>query len=197
VIHLLFVGDGARDAVALPPIVEGITGSQVRAASRAWARLHGSGRGYGKKLRFAVRQAQADALQGLVATVDADREGRSRIGKLRDERRSLREKEGEYPVALGCANPHLEAWLLDDAVAVRTGLSLDAETLVPNLRDCPSPKGTLKELHRASSRRGERPLDVWPDIARALARNRCPHGVQTGLDAFAEDLLDQMRPLLE
>jgi len=197
VIHLLFVGDGALDAVAVPPIVEGITGSQVHAASRGWARLHGSGKGYRKKLRFAVRQAQADALQGLVATVDADREGQSRLGKLRDERQSLRREEGEYPVALGCADPHLEAWLLDDAVAVRAGLSLDAQANVPNLRDCPSPKGTLEGLHRASPRRGDRPLEVWPDIARALDRNRCPHRVQTGLDAFAEDLLDQMRPLLE
>jgi hypothetical protein len=194
VIHLLFIGDGPRDAAALPRIVEGVTGSEVRAVASPWARLHG--RGYGKKLRFAVRQAQSDQLQGLVATVDADKDGRSRLRKLREERAGLRQQEPLYPVALGCADPHLEAWLLDDAVAVRQGLSLDRQANVPNVRRCPSPKTTLEELHSTSPRADDSPQDVWGDIARELNRARCAHTAETGLQAFAEDVVAEMAPLL-
>jgi hypothetical protein len=196
VIHLLFVGDGPLDSAAVPSIVEGVTGSDVRADARHWARLHGSGKGYRRKLRFAVRQAQANDWQGLVATVDADRDGQNRLRQLRDERVALREAEPLYPVAIGCADPHLEAWLLDDAVAVREGLGLDPSAKVPNVRDCASPKATLEQLHRDSPRNGDSRQEVWRDIAREFDQTRCPHVAETGFGAFAQDLTNELGPLL-
>jgi hypothetical protein len=197
VIHLLFVGDGLLDAAVVPNIVATVTGSEVRADARHWARLHGSGKGYRKKLRFAVRQAQANKWQGLVATIDADRDGLNRLRQLRDERVVLREAEQPYPVAIGCADPHLEAWLIDDPVAVRIGLALERDAPVPNVRDCASPKGALEQLHRNSPRNGDSRQDVWGEIAIELERNRCPHATETGFSAFAQDLTDELGPLLE
>ncbi len=40
-IQLLFVGDGARDAVTVPHLVATITGARIEATTRNWARLHG------------------------------------------------------------------------------------------------------------------------------------------------------------
>ena len=93
-------------------------------------------------------------------------------------------------------DPHVEAWLIDDAVAVREGLSLEPDAEVPNVRRCRYPKDTLEELHSSSPRADDSSQDVWGDIARGLDRARCAHGAETGLEAFAEDLIAEMAPLL-
>ncbi len=52
--RLLFVGDGERDAATVPHIVARILDTQVEPVTQHWARLNGAGRGYQKKVRFAV-----------------------------------------------------------------------------------------------------------------------------------------------
>ncbi len=198
-IHLLFVGDGALDSVVVPHLVEVIVGANVEADSVAWARLHGdkSGHGYKRKLLFAIRQARARRLQGLVATVDADKDRpRRKLQQLRDGRESDRMASAHLPIGLGEAVPHLEAWLLDDPLAVREGLGLRADASIPSVRRTRNPKEALKELLSQSSRSGERPLEVWPDIAGKLRADRCNHANETGFKDFAEDLRVEIGPLI-
>ena len=128
-IRLLFVGDGERDAAMNPPLVEVLTGAEVEATTRPWARLNV--RGYDRKLRFAIRQARDEGLQGVVATIDRDKSsGHDRLRELKAGRTRDRETAPPLPAALGAANPHAEAWLLDDPVAVRTVLGLDNDAAI-------------------------------------------------------------------
>lgn len=75
-IRLMFVGDGKSDEAVVPRLVERILGTGVAEDARGWARLHGSGRGYHKKLRFAILAAKDSGAAGVVATIDRDRDRR-------------------------------------------------------------------------------------------------------------------------
>jgi hypothetical protein len=79
---LLFVGDGERDAVTVPRLVEGLLGVSIREETRAWAHLHRGGKGYRHKLRFAILQAKDAEAAGVVLTVDTDKDPQRR--KLRE-----------------------------------------------------------------------------------------------------------------
>lgn len=195
-IHLLFVGDGERDAAVNPPLVRQITGSDVNATTRAWARLN-AGKGYGRRLQFAIRQARDEGLQGVVATIDHDKSrGQERLRDLRDGRSKDRHTSAPLPTALGCANPHSEAWLLDDAVAVRASLSLDAKTPIPSVRTTGNPKGLLAALHSQSPRADVPIREILIAIATAIDPRRCQHQDKTGFAAFADDVREEMRPLI-
>jgi len=195
-IRLLFVGDGERDAAMNPPLVKALTGSDVEPTARAWARLNLGGRGYERKLRFAIRQARDEGLHGVVATVDQDRSpGHDRLQALKDGRSQDRETSPPLPTALGCATPHAEAWLLDDHVAVRSVLELDAETPVPTVRKAKSPKDTLTGLHTDSPRADVPIREILAEIAERLDPARCAHKDETGFAAFADDVRDEIGPL--
>ena len=194
-IRILFVGDGERDAVTVPRIVERTIGFPVEEDSHHWARLHHAGRGYGRKLRFAVRQARDLARQGLVATVDGDKGGVRRLRELRETRERDRAEFPAFPTALGCAMPHGEAWLLDDPVAVRQVLAVPAHFNVPPVTKTPNPKKALEDLLSQSPRRDDRPTVVWQDIARALEPQRCTHAAETGFRNFVRDVHDELGPL--
>jgi hypothetical protein len=194
-IQILFVGDGERDAVTVPRIVERILSVAIREESRQWARLHSAGRGYGRKLQFAVRQARDSAQQGVVATVDADRSGLRRLRELQVARERDRAKSPAFPTVLGCAVPHGEAWLLDDPVAVRRELTLPPEADVPAASKVTSPKKTLEDLLAQSPRRDEKPRTAWCDIASALEPNRCAHAADTGFRDFVREVHNELSPL--
>ena len=198
-IHLLFVGDGALDSAVIPYLVENIVGTTVQAESVSWARLHGDkvGHGYKRRVLFAIRQARVRRLQGLVATVDADKDQpRKRLQQLREGRQADRAKSSHLPVALGEAVPHLEAWLLDDPVAVREAMELTPNESIPTVRRTKNPKDILQELLSQSARSGDRPLVVWPEIARKVSLNRCTHAEETGFKDFAEDSRVELGPLV-
>jgi hypothetical protein len=194
-IQLLIIGDGERDAVTVPRIVEQILSVSVREESRQWARLHSAGRGYGRKLQFAVRQARDSAQQGVVATVDADRSGLRRLRELRGTREKDRAQSPAFPTVLGCAVPHGEAWLLDDPIAVRRGLTLPPEADVPTVSKVTSPKKTLEDLLAQSPRRDVKPRTVWCDIASALEPHRCVHAADTGFRDFTREVHNELGPL--
>ena len=194
-IKLLFVADGPLDGVTVPRLVEGILHLRVREEMVGWARLHQTraGRGYGRKLRFAIRQARDGRLDGVVATVDADRDRRgSRLQELCCAREEDRASSPHLPVALGQAKPHLDAWLLDDAVAVRGALGVAKDLRIPTVRQEKSPKETLKNLLSQSPRSGERPLEVWPDIAQRLEPPRCQHANETGFAKFIDEVRTEL-----
>jgi hypothetical protein len=197
-IRLLFVGDGERDAATNPHLVKRIVGVDVEAQAVPWARLNEAGHGYDRKLLFAIRQARAEGLQGIVATIDQDKSpGRDRFHDLVAGRTRDREKAAPLPTALGCADPHAEAWLLDDPVAVRTVLQLANDAHIPNVRHVDSPKNEIAALHSSSPRSDEPVRAILVEIAQALEVARCQHADETGFHRFVEDVHDEIGPLAE
>lgn len=200
-IRLHVVGDGARDEVSLPPVLERVLGAPVTASFCPWrdVRMNRGGRlplirgsGYPRKLQFSVRRARDAGEVGLVAVIDQDKDHDDvNIYKLRD----AREKERPFPIAIGQAIPHGEAWLLDDPVAVRDALGLATDTDVPNVNRTRNPKVVLESLIAHSPRSGERPLAVFPDIAKSLDPIRCVHADTTGFAAFVREVQAEIGPL--
>jgi len=200
-ILLHIVGDGPRDEATLPRLVERILGlsEQLIASTFSnWARLHGeAGRGFGRKLSFAVRQAIDAGASGLVAVVDRDRDHQKtkldEMFRARDEDRS---RGRIIPAALGEAVPHGEAWLLDDAVAVRAALGLSPKTSIPSIARTKNPKGVLTMLLGKSPRHDDRPVIVWGEIARTLVAARCKYASRTGFAAFINEVEAELRNVL-
>lgn len=198
-IRLLFVGDGPRDAATNPPIARTVTGGEFDAESMTWRdiRLHGE-KGFDRKLLFILQMERSLRRAGVVATVDQDKSrGRHRLDSLRRARDLHRQKETPLPCAIGCADPHGEAWLLDDPVAVRTGLSLGTDIQVSNVTKVKSPKDALHELQRQSPRSRQEVIEVLGDIAKALDIRRCAHARETGLEDFVSDLRMEILPLFD
>lgn len=202
--RLRIVGDGERDAATVPPLVRGILKADFTAEPSPWPRLHRGEKkapgyhlkGYGLKLYYLLRSARSSGADGVVATVDADKATRrQRLNEMRKAREADRAVRPPLPAALGEARPHSEAWLLDDPAAVREGLGLSRDAQVPNVRDCSYPKHILEELHRGSPRHDDAPLAVWPDIAAQVEPERCAHKEETGFEAFAQDVQEELGPL--
>ena len=192
--RLMFVGDGPLDEAAVPPLVEGILGCEVERSFRSWKgiRVH---RGYGSKLRFAARVAE-QGHDGLVATVDQDREKAGRRLRVLAKARETERGSSTFPMAIGEARPHLEAWLLDDDIAVREALGLPGQAKIPSPRNV-HPKETLLRLLNENPRSGEQPVAVWRDLARAMEVGRCRRAKSTGLKAFAADVEAELRPAVD
>lgn len=192
-IRLLFVGDGERDAAMNPCRVGTITGAEIEATALRWP--HSAGRGFDRKLLFAIRQAREAGLQGVVATIDKDKSpGRDRLRDLEAGRTKDRELAAPLPAALGCADPHAEAWLLDDPVAVHETLRLAADAVIPNVRRVDSPKDSLTGLHRQSPRAVEPIRTILVEIARAVQNRRCQHAKETGYARFKKEVEDEIGP---
>lgn len=195
-IRLLFVGDGERDAATNPHLVKIIVGSDIDASHRAWKELRLAGGGNDRKLKFAIRQARDAGLDGVVAVVDQDKSGPGdRLRSLVAGRTADREMAAPLPTALGCANPHAEVWLLDDAVAVRTVLRLEPSADIPNVRKMTYPKDALEKLHAESPRAVDSIRDILAELGQALVASRCQHAKETGFEAFAKDVKDEIGPL--
>jgi len=193
-IRLLFVGDGDRDAVTVPHIARKILDARVDALTRNWARLHGGG--LKKKIRFAVLDAESLRARGTVMTLDRDRSPAGyKMNALVDCRTQLRQEFPPFPMAFGCADPHGEAWLLSDQTAVRIVLRLESSTPIPSAKGG-SPKESLESLLRNSARAGERPLEIWAEIAVALDPDRCAYPKETGFRAFVREIRSEIGPLV-
>lgn len=192
--HLYFVGDGPRDEAAVPRLVERVLGAEVDTEFSAWVRLHARS-GYGRKLRYAIRRARDRNRKGVVATVDSDKAPpRERLRELRQARDDDRATSAPLPTALGEAVPHLEAWLLDDPVAVREALGLDPNESVPTIRKAKHPKTAINSLIEKSSD-DRSVLDHLSEIARQCNPDRCRHASETGFKSFADDVNTELGPL--
>lgn len=198
-IRLLVVGDGERDGVTIPRFVENVLKTSVDHAFHRWARLHtrGSGRGYARKVKYAVRRAQYEKRDGLVAVVDRDRSRRGeRLNVMRRAREEDRQTLPRYPTALGEAIPHGEAWLLDDRAAVRAVLQLGTDVVIPTTKKTKNPKRKLEALVEQSSRDDD-PSAIFAEIAEAIDPSRCVHSKETGFQAFVKDVRDEIGPLTD
>lgn len=192
--RLRFVADGPRDEVVLPPIVGRVLDVRVAPTFSAWKTLRVNG--YERKLIFAHRQAIDAGEAGMVAVVDQDREARgSRIRALRAGRESERSRAPDLPIAIGQAVPHLEAWLLDDEVAIRRGLGLATDHPVPNVGRCKDPKSAIEALRRAGSSPHEPILEALGRVAVELDLRRCAHAKRTGFADFHEDVTHELGPV--
>ncbi len=189
-IPILFVGDGERDGVTVPRLVERILGRRVREDFRRWARLRG-GSGYERKLAFAVRQAKDAGTQGVVAAIDKDK-SQGRLRALR-EQRDLEQTHGAFPIAVAEAVPHSEAWLLDDPVAVRECLGLASDVEIPTVRQVKSAKEALEALRARGTKRDEPLLTIWAEVARNVSLERCAHAKETGFDGLVSEVTQQFR----
>ncbi len=198
-IPLLIVGDGERDFVTVPPIIEKFIQAPIRTTTSPWARLHDfGGNGYLRQLRFAMKAAKDDRAVGIVAVLDADKNPKGRrLHELDMAREKIRAAEPTFPTAIGEANPHGEAWLLDDTAAVRQVLDLPGDIAITNVRHAKSPKDALEE-HILASRHANLPrLEILANIAKALDPTRCPHAKETGFERLGEEVRREIAPLTE
>ncbi len=194
-IRLLFVGDGQRDAALGPALVGNLLRAEVQGGFRAWARVNAAGKGYDRKLLFALRQARDDGYAGVVATIDRDSSrGSERLRSLKRGLERDRFRQAPLPTALGCADPHAEAWLLDDPVAVREALGLPGSHAIPSVARESDPKRALQALHDASGS-GASPSAVCAAIAARLVLARCAQRRATGLASFATEVEVELGPL--
>ena len=142
--QILFVGDGERDAVTVPALVDNILGSACQVESNSWREIRAGG--YWRKTLFAILSAQSRGLDGVVATLDADKEKKGkRLAQMRKGRDTHRASNTPLPTALGEAVPHGEAWLPQDPIAVREGMNENVSRLIGNQ---PSHK---EDIHPADS----------------------------------------------
>lgn len=196
--HLLFVADGPRDKAAIPKLVERILNTAIESVFQEWKgiRLHRGG-GYKRRLLFVIGQARDQELDGVVATVDSDRDApKKRLKELclgRDEDRK-NATVSPLPTAVGEAVPHLEAWLLDDPVSVRNALGLPRDSDIPDVAQG-DPKTALNRLIDESES-SDRPTQLLSAIACELDSERCNHSSDTGFKDFVHDVRAELEPLL-
>jgi hypothetical protein len=191
-IDVFFVLDGPRDHVSVPPLVSRILGLKIRPQTTHWKRLRqkGNASGLSRQLLYAIREAQDAKTSSLVVVVDRDNS--SKREKLK-ELIAARDRSPEFPVALGQADPHGEAWLLDDPVAVTRGLGLGTDVEIPNIRDVESPKDTIEVLRENSEFSDKTILEVLEAIVNHVDPARYRHAKETGYEAFEKDVRHQLK----
>ncbi|MDA1162142.1 MAG: hypothetical protein O3B13_03480 [Planctomycetota bacterium] len=189
---LLFVADGPRDAASLPGLVRSILEREIQAEFTQWAHLRTGGRGYERKLKFAAAQTRSRGLNGLIAVVDQDRDRRNERRKsLTNARQELADSGKFVAIAVGVAIPHVDAWLLDDVAAVRTGLHLPVETVIPSAGKAKYPKDDLDQLIQQSD--FKEVSKALESISAQVQEGRCQNADKTGFRDFATDCRRELK----
>lgn len=193
--RLLIVADGPRDQATLPSLVGTIVGKAITPEFLPWRRLrvHSPGKGNrsGRKLKFAVRKAKVENLEGVVAVVDRDHE-EDRLKDLTDARTEDRNIGVDFPTAVGCAVPHSEKWYVSDRAALAVCFPHGTEDEFAALQRSKKPKDDLDALfatHDVVKMEGLRIL------ASNLQVNRCAHRNDSGLSDFEADVSVELGPL--
>ena len=182
----LFLGEGPNDKLIVPIILEVHNIEIVQSDFKTWKSIHGRGlRGFKKKAMFAIKLARLDGKKGLVATLDADNQP-NRIKDLDAARKEDRENLSTHPilVVIGQANPEIEAWLLDDAEAVKKGLGISSEAKIPSPYRVSDVKVALDALFEESSIEGR--ANCLASVARQVQCERSRSPDKSGLRSFIE-----------
>ncbi|HEV8069476.1 MAG TPA: hypothetical protein VGP76_17175 [Planctomycetaceae bacterium] len=137
-----------------------------------------------------MRRVAERNLVGLVAAVDCDSAvPKSRLQELKQGRQNDRAKNHSFPTAIGEAQPHLEAWLLDDPMAVRLCLGLANDFQVATVTNVSSPKQELDRLiDEHGPRDGASRAELLGKIASSIDPKRHAHAAQTGFEAFVNEV---------
>ncbi len=195
-IRVKLVAEGGLENQSFPALVERLLERSIESDFTFWKGLrthvHKLNPGldiYGKRLLGVILHAVASGLDGVAVTRDYDTGGGDRLKNLRDARRRARDWARDLPVAIGIPRPNFDAWLLDDAVAVRAGLGFPTAHPVPDSKAVSDPKAAIKQLYHAS------PVGETMDESTARGRiaseidlARCNHRKDNGLLEFAEEL---------
>jgi hypothetical protein len=171
----------------MEPLLSLLRGSPVSVKFQPWKALRVGG--YDKKMKFAVRVAFDERLDGVVAWADDDGANEDRLKKLRGGRNETTQTLN-VPAAVGVAVPHAEAWILDDPAAVRQVLGMEQEEPVPSVKVSQYPKTTLNVLC-AQHCPGVRVMELLPRFCQALQPSRMVHSTHTGFEAFQKDFEDR------
>ena len=195
-IKVHFVGEGHRDEQSMPALVGSLTPTQFQATFSKWTRYRVHS--HRKKLLFAAQLAREANANGLVASTDQDNVGPAKLTELKEARDEDRQANPPIPTALAVPNPHFEAWLLDDKVAVQEVYGVPTER-VPNVDEVDNPKAELSALFRSSelAASGHTEIETLKSISSRLDPTRCRHTQSTGLRAFLRDLTGEFRSLFE
>ena len=193
-INVHFVGEGPRDEQSMPALVASLTATPFHATFRKWTRYRVHS--LGKKLRLALDFARASNASGLIASTDQDTIGVAKLSELQEARAADRQDNPPLPTALAVPNPHFEAWLLDDKIAVQEVYGIPTDR-VPNVDKVDNPKKELSALFRSSelAASGQKEFETLKSISSRLDPARSQHKKQTGLRAFLRDFKNEFRSL--
>lgn len=187
-----FLGEGATDKQIIPILLGSHNIDVQQSDFVTWKSLHLRGRkGFKKKVKLAIGLARLAGLEGLIATLDADKQP-DRIKRLKEARNEDRDDRSKlrFPVVIGQANPELEAWLLDDTHAVKNGLRLSAQTKVPSPDKVPDVKLALEQLIHDSSI--ETNSVGLVSIAELVTCKTSRNPDKTGLRSFIDDARNEL-----
>ncbi len=195
-IKVHFVGEGPRDEQSMPALVGSLTPTRFQATFSKWTRYRVHS--HRKKILLALQLARDANANGLIASTDQDNVGPAKLTELKDARAEDRRENPPIPTALAVPNPHFEAWLLDDKVAVQEVYGVPTER-VPNVDEVDNPKGELAALFRSCelAAAGQTEFETLKSISSGLDPTRCQHRRSTGLRAFLRDLKDEFRSLFD
>jgi len=165
--------------------------------------LNGQKGSLSQKVRFAKQQACYNGSAAAVFVVDSEG-GRGQLKKkTRDLTRSRDHRLPNFPMAVGVAQPCIEAWLLSDATAIRRGLELAETPRVPDEPEklpapCQDTKRNPKNVLVAAAGSSKKELSTKEkdQIARSMndmniPRQRCPEGFAP----FADEVQQHIAPL--
>jgi len=163
------------------------------------------GKGLWQKVRCAKRKAFYGKAHAAVFVVDS--EGNPALCKTKLDRlwKGRDAALPDYPMAVGVAQPCVEAWLLTDGPAIRRALGLSETPAVPERpEELPAPredsnrnpKAVLRDI--AGCHHNEIDAAEKDKIAKAMndlavVRNRCP----LSFAPFADEIQQHIRPLFQ
>ena len=170
---------------------------QLRVRSAHYAHLHGK-KSLWQKVKFAKRQSFYDrGVSGVVFIMDS--EG---IPEVLNELIHGRDAEhADFPMAVGMAHPCIEAWLLCDAKAIQSALSLSKPSQLPSgIESLPAPqqnralnpKSELKRIAGVESASQKNAIALRiKDFE--LLRTACP----IGFARFADEIEGRIKRLFD
>jgi hypothetical protein len=197
-IDVHFVVDGPRDFETIPALTGAILRINIRPVVKTWKSIDDYRvSGYARKFQFAISVAKDEDAAAIIAVVDRDSAPkRERRGKLVEGREKHRQKSVPFPTAIGEADPHADAWLLDDPVAIRQALSLDSTISIPTVHESDYPRTEVDKLIKKSANFTDgNKSEILGAIARQVDPSRCYHQNETGFKKFADDVTWEFRSL--
>ncbi len=115
----------------LPILVHAICGKPGRMLARGTRMLHLHERSLSRKVRFAKRLARQRKSAAAVFVVDSEGGPRDWKTKKAELEQGRDAEAAVFPMAVGVAQPCIEAWLLTDANRYSSGFRLGQETRGP------------------------------------------------------------------